>query len=93
MPARFGVERDVTRTCIGKVGDDPVDGLNHQVHVNGRLDAVLDECAADQRADCQVGNKVIVHDIEVNDVGAGCECGAYVLAQSSEVGGENRRCD
>jgi hypothetical protein len=34
---------------------------------------------------------VVVHDIEVNDVGAGVEYGADVLSESGEVRGKDRR--
>ena len=59
------------------------------MHVNRRGDAVLPQRLADQRADGQVGHVVVVHDVEMHDVGAGGEHVVDFLAEFGEVGGKN----
>ena len=51
-------------------------GLHHQVHVDRRLDAVLAQRLAHQRADGEVRHVVVVHHVEVDEVGAGGEHGS-----------------
>mgnify|MGYP002139184355 CR=1 FL=1 len=48
---------------------------------------------ADHRADGQVGHVVVVHHVEVDDVGAGGEDLVDFLTQAGEIGGEDRRSD
>ena len=73
MLGSLGVKGDVTGASIGKIRNDAIHRLDHQVHVDRRLDAVLAQRLADQRTDRQVGHVVIVHDIKMDDVGAGGE--------------------
>jgi hypothetical protein len=91
--AGLGVEGDVGGAGLGEVRDDAVHRLDHQVHVDGRGDAVLAQGLADQRADGQVGHVVVVHDIEVHDVGAGGQHVVDLLAELGEVGGQDGRGD
>ena len=67
------MERDVRGARVGEVLDDAVDGRDHEVHVDGRRDAVLAQGRADHGADGQVRDVVVVHDVEVDDVRAGRE--------------------
>ena len=67
------MERDVRGPGISKILDDAVDGRDHEVHVDGRRDAVLAQGRADHGADRQVGHVVVVHDVKVHDVRAGRE--------------------
>jgi hypothetical protein len=89
----LGVEGDVAGPGLGEIGDDPVDRLDHQVHVDGRGHAVLAQGLADQRTDRQVGYVVIVHHVEVHDVRAGAQHIVDLLAQACEIGGEDGRGD
>ena len=43
---------------------------NHQVNINGGLDAVVAKRLADHGSNGQVGHVVVVHDVKVNHVGA-----------------------
>ena len=48
---------------------------------------------AHQRPDGQVRDVVVVHDVEVDEVGASGEHRLDLLAQTCEVGGQDRRRD
>ena len=63
------------------------------MHVNRRLDAVVLERLANHRADGQVGHVVVIHDVEVDGVGAGLEHISNLLAQVGKVGRQDRRRD
>ncbi len=86
MAARLGVKGDVRGASFGEIGDDPVDGLDHQVHVDGRLDAVVAQRLANERPDRQVGDEMVVHHVEVHDIGAGRQHGPHVVTEASKVG-------
>jgi hypothetical protein len=91
--AGFGMEADQAGAGLGEIRDDPVDRLDHQVHVDRCRHPVLAQRLADQRADGQVGYVVVVHDVEVDPVGAGLEDVVDLLAQSGEVGRQDGRGD
>ena len=90
MLARLRVEGDVGGAGLGEVGDDPVHGLDHQVDVDGGGDPMLAQGLADQGADGQVGDIVVVHDVEVDDVRPGGEDVVHLFPEFGEVGGEDR---
>ncbi|MNE20922.1 hypothetical protein D3C80_1140650 [compost metagenome] len=85
------MEGNVGRACFDEVADDTVDRADHQVHVDGCRHAVLAQGGADHRADRQVGNVVVVHDIEMHDIGAGGENVVDFFAQASEIRGKDGR--
>jgi hypothetical protein len=61
------------------------------VYVDRRLDAMLAQGLAHQRADSQVGHVMVVHDVEMHDIRA---CGEHVIdffAEPREIGGQDRR--
>jgi len=61
--------------------------------VDRRGDAMLAQRLAHQRADGEIGHVVIVHHVEVDDVGAGGEHVVDFLAQPGKVGGQDGRGD
>jgi hypothetical protein len=61
------------------------------VHVDRRLDAMLAQRLAHQRANRQVGDIMVVHYVEVHDIGARGEHVIDFFAESREIGGQNRR--
>ena len=89
VAGRLRVEGDVVGARVGKVVDQLVDRRHHHVHVDRRLDAVVLERLADQRADGQVGHVVVVHHVEVHRVSAGLEHVLDLLAQPRKVGRED----
>mmetsp|Transcript_28630 Transcript_28630/g.48893 ORF Transcript_28630/g.48893 Transcript_28630/m.48893 type:complete len:338 (+) Transcript_28630:264-1277(+) len=84
------VEGDVVSARVRKVADDPVDRRNHQVDINRLLDAVVLKRLANQWADGQVGHEMVVHDIEVNYIGASRHHVLNLLTKTGKVGGQNR---
>ncbi len=90
--AGFRVKGDVAGARVGEIGNDAVDRLDHQVHIDFRGDAVLAQCLADQRTDGEVRHVVVVHDIEMDDVGARLEDVIHLLAETREVSRQNRGC-
>ena len=93
MLAGFRVKADPAGAGLGKLTNQRINRRTHQVHINGGRDAVVAQGLTNRRAKRQVGHVVIVHDIEMHDVGAGIEHGLNILTQTGEVGGENRRRD
>ena len=85
----LGVEGDVGGAGVDEVGDGGVNGADHEVDVDGGGNAVVAEGLADHGADGQVGNVVVVHDVEVDDVGTGLEDVVDLLAELGKVGGED----
>src|SRR3546814_10307339 len=65
------MESDVRRTGPGELCGEVIDRLDHQMHVDRRADAELAQRLADRRAERQVRHVMIVHHVEVDDVGTG----------------------
>jgi hypothetical protein len=59
------------------------------VYVDGGLDAVCSQSIADRWADGQIRYKVIIHDIEMDDVRSRVEDGFDVIAEASEICRQN----
>jgi hypothetical protein len=93
VEARFRVEADPARARAGEGPGELVDGLHHQVHVDGGLDAPFAQRLAHQRPDRQVGDVVVVHHVEMDDVRAGGEHGLDLLPEAGEIGGKDGRGD
>ena len=77
--------------AAAKSGNDAIDRLDHEMHVDRRRDAVLAQRFADERADREIRDVVIVHDVEVDEVRAGRNDGVDFLAEPREVGRQDRR--
>mmetsp|Transcript_38520 Transcript_38520/g.90418 ORF Transcript_38520/g.90418 Transcript_38520/m.90418 type:complete len:291 (+) Transcript_38520:52-924(+) len=86
---RLRVEGDVRRAGRDEVGDDRVDRRNHEVNVDGRGDAVVAERLAHHRADGEVRDVVVVHNVEVDHVRARREHRVNLSAELGEVGRED----
>jgi hypothetical protein len=93
--ARFRVKADERRAGFGKPADQDIGRLDHQMRVDADIDAfaveVSSERLADWRPDRQIRHVVIVHDVEVDQVGAGLDDGTHLFAETGEIGGQNRR--
>ena len=61
-------------------------GLTMRCTSMGALDAVAAQRPANHRANGQVGHVVVIHDVEVDHVGAGLQHGFDFLAQAGEIG-------
>ena len=86
MFAGFRMKADDAGAGLGKIGDDPIYRLDHQMHINGCSDPVFTQRLADQGADGQVRHVVVVHHVEMHPVSAGREHFRSVLAQPGEIG-------
>ena len=58
------------RARLGELGDERVHRLHHEMHVERQANVRL-ERRAHERADGQVRHVVVIHDVEVDEVGAG----------------------
>lgn len=90
MTAGFGVEGEAVRAGFGEGGDERIHGFGHQVGVQKgvRRLRVLAQGAAGECAEGEIGDIVVVHHIQVQPVGAGCEGGCGFFAESGEIRGE-----
>ena len=61
---------------FGKIGDDAVDRLDHQVHIDRHCHMRANRLA-DQWADGQIGNIMVIHHVKVDNVGASADDVAY----------------
>ena len=88
-----GFRMDADQACagFGKIGDDAVDRLDHQVDIDWCGNAVIAQGLAYQRPDGQIGDVVIVHDIKVHPVSTRLQREAGVFAQAGEIGGQDGR--
>ena len=77
--------------AAAKSGNDAIDRLDHEMHVDRRRHAVLAQRFADERADREVRDVVVVHDVEMDEVRAGRNDGVDFFAEPREVGRQNRR--
>ena len=84
----FRVERNDIGTGPGEVRNDAVDRFDHQVNVDRHVNQRTDR-RTDHGADRQVGNVMVVHDIEMDHVGACRDDMANFVTQLREIGGED----
>ncbi len=82
------VEADDIGTGLGKIRNDAIDRFDHEVHVDHCPGERADRFA-DQRPDRQVGNVMIVHHVEVNDVGARGNHRLDFFAELGEIRGQD----
>ncbi len=74
----------------GKLRNVTVGVFDHQMHVEGEV-RHLAQGGNHRWADGDVGHEMTIHDIDMQIIGAaGCK-GAYFLAETGEVGGEDGR--
>ncbi len=84
----FRMETDDVGASLGKVGNDAVDRLDHQVHIDWYLNMRANGFA-DQGANCQIRNIMIVHDIKMDDVGTGGHDVSDFFAKTGKIGGQD----
>ena len=75
----LGVNRQDVGTGLGKRIEIGVGGRNHQMDVHHQRRVRADR-PDDHRPDGDVGNKMPVHDIDMDIIGAGGGNGAHLLA-------------
>ena len=89
MVAGLRMEGDVAGTGCSEVANQPVNRLHHQMNIDGRCNTMPAQRLADQRPDCEVGHIVIVHHVEVNQIGTRREHGVHFFTQTSKVRGKD----
>ncbi len=65
------MEGDIGGTGLGKVRNNAIHRLDHQVDIDRGGHTMLAQCFTDQRTDGQVGDIMVVHNIEVHNIGTG----------------------
>ena len=85
----LGVHGDDVGAGLGVLREVGLRRIDHQVHVE-RLRGVLADGADHRRAERQIGDEVAVHHVDMHEVATGFVDGAHLLAQSGEVGREDR---
>jgi hypothetical protein len=90
MDAGFLMHGDPIDASLGKRRDELVGAFDHQM--------AIERDAADfaQRGDhwgsnCQIGDEVTIHDVDVEKGSSAVNCGLRVCAEPCEVSRENRR--
>jgi hypothetical protein len=83
---RFDVHGDDVGAGPGEGFEIGVGGCNHQMHVE-RLFGVRTDRANDIGANGNIRDKMAVHDVDMDPVGAGGIDGAHLLAEFCEIGG------
>ena len=73
----------------GEVRDNPIDWFHHQVNINRGGDAIFTQRFQYHRSDGQVRYVVIVHDVEVHDIGTGSQRSRGVLTQAGKISRQN----
>ncbi|SAI93601.1 Uncharacterised protein [Enterobacter cloacae] len=83
------MESDDAGTRRGEIRHDAVNRFHHQMHVNGRGDPVVTQCFKHHRTDGQVGNVVVIHNVEMDDIRASRESFGSVFTQAGKIGRQN----
>ena len=97
MVGRFRMKSNPRGTRLGKIADQIVHRTHHQMHINGSLDATLEQVIVEslthQRADGQIRNIVIIHYIKMNNIGTGSNYSGHIFTQPSEISRQYGRSD
>ena len=91
MDACLLMHRDPVSSGLSKVWNKAVSVLNHQVHVKDSI-GHRPQPLYDRRANCNVGHKMPIHHIKMNDGCATLDGGQNVVGQVGKIGRQNRRC-
>jgi len=89
----FGVEGDVRGTGIDKVTDGGINGGNHQMNIDGGGNSVVTKGLAHHGPNGQVGDVVVIHDVEMDNISTGFQNIVDFFAQLGEVSRKDRRSD
>ncbi len=74
---------------FGEIRHDAVNRLHHQMDVNRGGNAVIAQRFQHHRPDGQIGHIVVVHNVEMDHIRAGCQCIRSVFTQAGEIGRQN----
>ena len=88
MPASFLVHRNPIHARVGKCGNKFVGVLDHQVAVERQF-GVLADRGDDGRPDGDVGDKVAVHHVDMDDGAAAALGRGDFIGEAGKVGGKD----
>ena len=74
------MESDDAGACGGKIRNQTVNRLHHQVNVDWRGDAVVTQRFQHHRADGQVRHIMVIHNIEMNHIRPGSQRAGSIFA-------------
>ena len=89
VAAGLRMKSNITGACLREIGNDAVDRIDHQMHIDRRLDAEVFQGLANHGSNGQVGHEVIVHDIEMHDVGTGLDHCIDIVTKAGEISRKN----
>ena len=92
VAARLDVDRHPLDAGRGQAGDQGVGVADHEVGVEREL-AAGGEALHHRRAESEIGDEAAVHDVEVEQVGAGTLDVGHLTGEVGEVGRQQRRRD
>src|SRR5215510_14997711 len=92
VPAGFDMHRQIIAPCLDKRWQEHVRLLDHEVDIERQIRHCV-EGFDDRRPDGEIGHKVPVHDINVNQVSASGFDPADLFSQAGKISGEDRWCD
>ncbi|MNZ93517.1 hypothetical protein D3C78_1125880 [compost metagenome] len=93
MQGCLGMNRNVIGACLGEGLDHAVHRRHHQVHIDRRGNTVAAQGLAELRAHGQVGHIVVIHDIDMDDIGSRSQHLLGFFTQAGKIGGQYRRCN
>ena len=82
----LGMKTDIARPGRREIRHDAIDRAHHQMHIDRHRHAAAVQRLADHRPDRQIRHVVVVHHIEVDQIGAGFDHRIDLLAEAREVG-------
>ena len=87
------MKADDRRARLREIRHDAIDRLHHQVHVDRHASRAARSASHTSGPIGQIRNVMVVHHVEVQEIGAGVDHRAHFVAQAREVGGQQRRRD
>lgn len=85
VPARLLVYRDPVGPCLGEIPNILIGVLYHQMAIE-RQPGCLAERFNHWRPNRQIGHKMAIHDVHVDDAAAARGCPFYLIRQVGKVG-------
>ena len=72
-PYLFRLVGDPLQQNLSDISDDPIDGLDHEMHVQRRRNAMRSQCLGHVWPHGQIRHVVVIHDVEMDHILSGIE--------------------
>src|SRR6476619_6343168 len=92
MHCRLGMEGEDSGTSRSEVVEVVFRPLYHQMHIQGMI-RDFSQRTDHRSAECEIGNKVSVHDIDMEPLGSACNGTFHLFSQASQVSTQHTRSD